>query len=86
MPARAPAVGTLVLVADEPTTLLDLRNSRIIGDLLMGLTEQLIIATHDLELAARCDRALVIDHGRVVFDGTAGDAVEYYRDSDGAKP
>ncbi len=60
-----------ILVADEPTTLLDLRNSRQIGELLLGLPQQLVVATHDLELAARCDRALVIDGGRVVFDSAA---------------
>lgn len=70
-----------VLVADEPTTLLDLRNSRIIGDRLMGLEQQLVLATHDLDLAARCDRVLVIEDGRVVFDGVAGAAIDFYRAS-----
>ncbi|KRF17797.1 cobalt ABC transporter ATP-binding protein [Nocardioides sp. Soil797] len=67
-----------VLVADEPTTLLDLRNSRRVADLLFGLTQQLVLVTHDLELAARCDRALVVDRARVVFDGPAPDAVAHY--------
>jgi biotin transport system ATP-binding protein len=62
--ATAPAI----LVADEPTTLLDLRNSRQISELLLGLPQQLIVATHDLELAARCDRVLVIAGGRVAYD------------------
>lgn len=68
-----------VVVADEPTTLLDLANGRLVGDLLMGLSQQLVLCTHDLELAARCDRALLIEGGRVVFDGPAADAVERYR-------
>jgi biotin transport system ATP-binding protein len=68
-----------ILVADEPTTLLDLRNARMIGDLLLGLPQQLILVTHDLELAARCDRALLIDDGRVVADGQASAIVEHYR-------
>jgi biotin transport system ATP-binding protein len=68
-----------VLVADEPTTLLDLGNSRRIGDLLMSLPQQLVLVTHDLELAARCERALVIDEGRIVYDGAAADAVAHYR-------
>src|SRR5690606_27756793 len=43
-----------VLVADEPTTLLDLGNARMIGELLTsGVAEQVAIVTHDLELAAR---------------------------------
>jgi len=68
-----------ILVADEPTTLLDLRNARMIGDLLLGLRQQLVLVTHDLELAARCDRALLVDGGAVVADGPAAEVVEHYR-------
>ncbi|WP_435742630.1 energy-coupling factor ABC transporter ATP-binding protein [Nocardioides sp. SYSU DS0663] len=67
-----------VLVADEPTTLLDLANTRRVGDLLLGLEQQLVLVTHDLELARRCDRVLVVDGGRVVFDGDAEAAVDHY--------
>ncbi len=56
------------VVADEPTTLLDLRNGRMISDLLLALPQQVIVATHDLELAARCDRVIVIADGAVAFD------------------
>ncbi|UOQ59632.1 energy-coupling factor ABC transporter ATP-binding protein [Leucobacter rhizosphaerae] len=73
------ATDPAILVADEPTTLLDLRNSRAIGDLLMSLPQQVIIVTHDLELAARADRTLVVEDGRVVFDGPAEAAVAHYR-------
>ncbi|KRF07581.1 cobalt ABC transporter ATP-binding protein [Nocardioides sp. Soil777] len=68
-----------VLVADEPTTLLDLGNSRRIGDLLLSLPQQLVLVTHDLDLAARCDRALLVRHGRVEQDGAADDVVSHYR-------
>lgn len=74
------AVEPSVLVADEPTTLLDLANTRRIGDLLLGLPQQLLLVTHDLELAGRCDRALVVDDAAVVFDGPATAAVAHYRD------
>lgn len=73
------ATDPSVLVADEPTTLLDLRNSRRVGDLLFTLQQQLVLVTHDLELAERCDRALLLDEGRVVFDGSAAEAVASYR-------
>ncbi|UAL28897.1 energy-coupling factor ABC transporter ATP-binding protein [Nocardioides rotundus] len=75
------AVEPEVIVADEPTTLLDLGNARRIGDLLLGLPQQLVLVTHDLELAARCDRALLIRDGRVEKDGAATDVVEHYRET-----
>ena len=80
------ATEPAILVADEPTTLLDLRNSRQISELLLGLPQQLVVATHDLELAARCDRVLVVAGGRVVHDSAAlgttspAEAVDWYRE------
>ena len=72
------AVEPDVLVADEPTTLLDLANTRRVGELLMGLEQQLVLVTHDLDLARRCDRVLVVADARVVFDGPAAAAVDHY--------
>lgn len=73
------ATGPAILVADEPTTLLDLRNAQKIGDLLFGLPQQLVLATHDLDLALRCDRAVLVDEGTVVADGAPGEVVAHYR-------
>ena len=70
-----------VLVADEPTTLLDLANTRRVADLLFGLDQQLVLITHDLDLARRCDRGIVVADGAVVFDGPAGAAVTHYVES-----
>ncbi|TNM42835.1 ABC transporter ATP-binding protein [Nocardioides albidus] len=77
------ATEPAILVADEPTTLLDLRNARMIGDLLLGLPQQLVLATHDLDLALRCDRALLVEDGAVVADGAPGEVVDHYRASAG---
>lgn len=74
------AVEPSVLVADEPTTLLDLANTRRVGSRLLSLPQQLLLVTHDLDLAAQCDRALVVDKAAVVFDGPADEAVAHYRD------
>lgn len=74
------ATDPTVLVADEPTTLLDLANTRRVGDVLMGLSQRLVLVTHDLELASRCDRALVVHRGAIAFDGPAVAAVDHYRD------
>ncbi len=73
------AVGPDIVVADEPTTLLDLANTSRIADVLFGLRQQLILVTHDLDLVLRCGRVLVVDRARVVFDGAAPQAVRHYR-------
>ncbi len=75
------ATDPQVLIADEPTTLLDLKNSRLVGDLLFSLEQQVILVTHDLDLAARCDRVLVVSDGRIDFDGEPQLAVDHYRAS-----
>ncbi len=68
-----------VLVCDEPTTLLDLRNARGVGALVDELPQQVVLVTHHLDLLDRWDRVLVMDDGRVVHDGTPADAVAAYR-------
>lgn len=73
-----------LVVADEPTTMLDLRNARMIGDLLIErIGVPLIIVTHDLELAARCDEAVLFDGGRVRAVGAPDDVILAYRRSCG---
>jgi biotin transport system ATP-binding protein len=77
------AVEPEVLVCDEPTTLLDLANTRRTAELLFSLEQQLVLVTHQLDLARRCDRVLVVDGARVVFDGPADAAVDHYEASVG---
>ncbi|MET4591517.1 ABC transporter ATP-binding protein [Arthrobacter sp. 754] len=73
------AVNPSVLVLDEPSTLLDLRNRELLRRTLSGLDQQIIMSTHDLDLALDMDRVLVIEAGRVVFDGGPAAAVDAYR-------
>ena len=68
-----------VLVCDEPTTLLDLRNAALVASLLAGLPQQVVLVTHHLDLVDAYDRVLVVDAGRVVHDGPPRDAVAAYR-------
>lgn len=69
-----------IVVADEPTTLLDLRWRAHVGALLNSLPIQVIEVTHDLEAATRAQRTIVVDEGAVVFDGNPIDAVAHYRE------
>jgi len=73
------AVSPAVLVLDEPSTLLDLRNRELLRRTLAVLDQQIIMSTHDLELALEMDRVLVVEAGRIVFDGAPAEAVAAYR-------
>lgn len=74
------AVAPDILVLDEPSTLLDLRNTRLLMDRLAELPQQLILSTHDLALAATFERVLVMDKGALVFDGDPHQGVAFYRE------
>jgi biotin transport system ATP-binding protein len=68
-----------LLVMDEPTTLLDLRNATMIADVVAGLSQQVLLVTHHLDLLHGFDRVLVFDEGRVVCDDSPAPAVAFYR-------
>ncbi|WP_194824332.1 ABC transporter ATP-binding protein [Nocardia sp. XZ_19_231] len=68
-----------VIVADEPTTLLDLRNARRVSQALNSLDQQVIVVTHQLGLLDGFDRVVVLDNGSVVFDGPPVTAIDAYR-------
>ncbi|MCW5697635.1 MAG: ABC transporter ATP-binding protein [Bauldia sp.] len=62
-----------VLILDEPTDGLDPNQKHQVRELIksMGDRKAIIISTHILEeVDAVCDRAIIIDHGKVVSDGT----------------
>ena len=67
--ARALAVEPSILIADEPTGNLDGATGREIADLLLAAVAErgttLVLVTHDVELAARCDRTVRIAGGRI---------------------
>ncbi|MCC9204776.1 energy-coupling factor ABC transporter ATP-binding protein [Arthrobacter sp. zg-Y769] len=73
------AVEPAVLVADEPSTLLDLRNTAWLRRIFASLPQQVIYTTHDLDFAADADRVLVMDGGAVVFDGGPREGIAAYR-------
>ncbi|AWK72744.1 MULTISPECIES: energy-coupling factor ABC transporter ATP-binding protein [Rhodococcus] len=68
-----------VVIADEPTTLLDLRNARVVSEALDSMDQQVIVVTHQLALLESFERVIVIDDGLVAFDGSPDDAVPAYR-------
>ncbi len=67
-----------VLVMDEPTTLLDQRNARLVSRLVAGLPQQVLLVTHHLDLLDGFDRVLVFDEGRLVCDDLPPTAIAHY--------
>ena len=74
--AMALACKPRILIADEPTTGLDVTTQRAVMDLIRDLTRESgmasILITHDLGLAGEyCDRIVVMERGLVVEEGTS---------------
>ncbi|WP_279477933.1 ABC transporter ATP-binding protein [Aureimonas sp. SK2] len=68
-----------ILVLDEPTTLLDLRNKRRVMARIDALQQTVVMVTHDLDLLSGFDRVLVFETGRLAFDGPPAEAIGAYR-------
>jgi iron complex transport system ATP-binding protein len=77
--ARLLATRARLLVADEPVAGLDVEAQFHTLDLLREETRAgraVLVTLHDLTLAARaCDRVVVIDHGRIVADGSVAEVL-----------
>lgn len=66
------------VVLDEPVTLLDLRNARRVARVVASLPQTVIVVSHDLDLLEGFERAIVLDGGRIVADGTPDEAIRTY--------
>ena len=65
------------ILLDEPTSMLDPRACRELAEHLRGLSALQVIATHDLAFARRvCDRAVLLQRGRLVAEGPLADVLE----------
>lgn len=68
-----------LVVADEPTAYLDARNARRVADhLLADASHRLVLVTHDLGLAERCDTAVLIQDGTVAEIGAPAQVIATY--------
>lgn len=72
------ATNPSVLLLDEPSTLLDLANRKLLEKILAGLDQQIILATHSLDMLRGFDRVVVLHEGRVVADGEPAEAIASY--------
>ncbi|MBM3521318.1 MAG: ABC transporter ATP-binding protein [Alphaproteobacteria bacterium] len=73
--ARALVIAPDLLLADEPTGNLDRATGQqiveLMFDLARGRRTTLVLITHDAELAARCDRVVRMEDGRIAEDAPA---------------
>jgi len=71
-----------ILLLDEPTTGLDPQARHILWDRLFRLKEQgvtLVVTTHFMDEAEQlCDRLVVMDHGRIVAEGSPAELIRQY--------
>ena len=78
--ARAFVVKPPIVMADEPTGNLDSANGRLVLDLLLEHNSRvgatLVLVTHDLEIAARADRKIVLKDGMIIEDTLPSQPVE----------
>ena len=65
-----------ILALDEPTSGLDPHARSELIDLLISMPQTMVIATHDLDMAAQvCSRAVLLDRGAVVAQGTTSEII-----------
>ena len=80
--ARALVNEPRILLLDEPTTGLDPQARHVLWDRLFRLKEQgvtLIVTTHFMDEAEQlCDRLIVMDHGRIVAEGSPASLIRRY--------
>lgn len=79
-------IDPVLIIADEPTTLLDLRNRDRIKREFAQLDQQLIVVTHDLEFLTDFDRVICIDDHKVAADGAPQEVIDFYRDLMAQRP
>ncbi len=66
-----------ILILDEPVSSLDPRSRRLLIELLKGLDQTRLIATHDLDMAlSLCQRTIILSSGRVAADGPTYELLE----------
>lgn len=67
-----------IVIMDEPTNQLDLRNRNIVERTIRDLIENVIVVSHDLTLLSGFDRVLLFHQGTLIDDGPANETIAHY--------
>ncbi|HEV7317748.1 MAG TPA: ABC transporter ATP-binding protein [Ensifer sp.] len=69
-----------ILILDEPTNQLDLKNRRRVAETIESLPEDTVVITHDLALVENVDRLLLFHEGRLAGDGNPDETIRLYHE------
>ncbi|MCA1403535.1 energy-coupling factor ABC transporter ATP-binding protein [Ensifer sp. IC3342] len=78
--ASVVVTGPKILILDEPTNQLDLRNRRMVANTIDALDEDTIVITHDLALVEGVERLLLFHEGRLLADGKPAETIRRYHE------
>lgn len=67
-----------IVIMDEPTNQLDLRNRNIVERTIRDLEENVIVVSHDLTLLSGFDRVLLFHQGKLIQDGPVDETIAHY--------
>ncbi|MDI6029213.1 ABC transporter ATP-binding protein [Corticibacterium sp. UT-5YL-CI-8] len=77
--ASVSALSPRILILDEPTNQLDIKNRRLVLNAIDKMDEDAVVITHDLDFALRLPRLLLFHEGRLVADGAPEETIAHYR-------
>lgn len=69
-----------ILILDEPTNQLDLKNRALVERTIDSLEQQVLVISHDLSLVEDFERILLFHDGRLAGDGAPGEIIARYRE------
>ncbi|MDQ1197784.1 energy-coupling factor ABC transporter ATP-binding protein [Agrobacterium sp. SORGH_AS 787] len=71
--------GPNILILDEPTNQLDLKNRAVVERTILSLEQDVVVITHDLSLLETFDRVLLFHQGMLTLDGKPEEVIAQYR-------
>lgn len=72
--------GPNILILDEPTNQLDLKNRAVVERTILDLEQDVVVITHDLPLLETFDRVLLFHQAELVLDGEPEEVIARYRE------
>lgn len=67
-----------IIIFDEPTTQLDLKNKIKISKTILELEQNVIVISHDMEQIKNFDRVIMFEKGKIAKDGTPSEVIPFY--------